>query len=118
MLGLDLAVTETLTRVRAADVDEHGDPVGEPDEAPVPGCVVWPGDGNGPSGNEQTFGQMTVITGWSALLPVGTDAKATDQWRRAGSDELLEQVGEPAVFVSPFTGDSPGVLIQLRRVTG
>ncbi|MCW2674789.1 MAG: hypothetical protein JWP14_3378 [Frankiales bacterium] len=112
----DLVATEVLIRVRPATLDSHGAPTGDPDRADVEGCVVWPSDGNATAGNEQTFAQTTVISGLTALLPPGTDALATDQWER--DDDLYEQVGEPAVYVSPFTGDTPGVLIVLKRVTG
>jgi hypothetical protein len=112
----DLVATEILTRVRAAGTDRHGYPTGEPTRVAVEGCVVWPSDGNATAGNEQNFAQTTVITGLTALLPPGTDAQPTDQWERG--DVPYEQVGEPAVYVSPFTGDTPGVLIVLKRVTG
>jgi hypothetical protein len=112
----DLVATETLVRVRAAGRDGHGDPTGTPGRVDVEGCVVWPSDGNATSGNEQNTNQTTVISGLTALLPPGTDALATDEWERDGVPYV--QVGEPAVYVSPFTGDTPGVLIVLKRVTG
>jgi hypothetical protein len=113
---MTLAATETLIRVRQATRDRYGDPVGDPAELAVEGCVTWPADGNGTAGNELTDRADTVIVGLTALLPTGTDVRATDQWLRAGLP--YETVGEPAVWQSPLSGSSAGVTVLLRRVTG
>lgn len=107
--------SETLTRVRQARA-RHGDPSGTPDELTIQGCVVWPGDANASGSNEKTDRQDTVIVGYSALLPPGSDVLATDQLRWRG--EPYEVVGQPSIYTTPFTGTDPGVLVSMRRVTG
>lgn len=106
---------EVLTRIRQAK-GKHGDPAGAPSEVDIPGCVVWPQDGNASSSNEKTDGQDTVIIGYAALVPPGTDVLATDQLRWRG--QPFDVVGEPAIFTTPFTSTDPGIQISMRRVTG
>lgn len=77
---------------------------------------VWPSDGNGTSGNEQTQGRDTVIQGYSALLPPGTVVSAVDKVTVYGKD--FEVNGLPGFFRSPFTGTDPGIVVNLTRVTG
>ena len=105
----------TLTRVRRAGRDRNNDPTGTAVELDVPGCVVWPTDGNGTSGNEQTDRADTVVIGYTAMLPPDTDVKPTDQWRYGGA--LFEQVGEAGRYVNGFVGTRV-LTIVLRRTTG
>ena len=106
--------TETLTRLRGTR-DRFGDPT-PGSEQDIDGCVVWPRDANASGSNEHLDGRDTVIVGYSALLPPGTDVKATDQIRWRGS--VYDVIGEPGVYTTPFSGTDPGVTISLQRVTG
>lgn len=90
-------------------------PTGGPTELDVPGCVVWPTDGNGSGGNEQTDRADTVVWGYTVSLPPDTDVRPTDRWRYA--DALFEQVGEAGRFLNAYTGTRV-LTIVLRRVTG
>lgn len=105
---------QTLTRVRSGGRDKHGDPTGSPAELAILGCVVWPQTAL--SSAEKTAGQDTVIVGYAALLPPGTDILPTDQMRWRGL--LFDVTGEPAIYTTPFTSTDPGVEVSLRRVTG
>jgi hypothetical protein len=106
--------SETLTRVRPSARDGNGDPVAAPAELVIVGCVVWPV--TAATGAEKTSGQDTVIVGYAALLPPGSDVVATDQLRWRGLD--YDVTGEPGVYATPFTGTDPGVHVSMRRVTG
>lgn len=77
---------------------------------------VWPVDANAAAGNELTQARDTVIIGLAALLPPGTPVAALDRVTVRG--DLYEVNGEPADQRSFLTGWHPGVLINLRRVTG
>ena len=111
------AVTLTLLRTSVSGQDGYGNDVRESVEVDVPGCAVWPRDSNGSGGNERTGTQDMVIVGYAAILPFGTDVKATDQVRYAGT--VYDVDGEPGVWgPSPLTGNVAGVQIALKRVTG
>lgn len=106
----------TVVRVRPAAPGRHGDSSGDPAETDIPGCVVWPTDGNGSAGNETTDRRDTVVWGYTVLLPdPDTDARPTDRWRYAGA--LYEQAGEAARYQHPLTGDRV-LTIAIRRTTG
>lgn len=76
--------------------------------APVP---VWP---------RQSFetlrGQDQIVTGLTALFPVGTAVVGIDTVTVYGVDYVVD--GEPGRYRSPLTGLDPGVLVNLTRVTG
>lgn len=102
--------SETLTLVRQAR-GKHGDPAGAATEIQIPGCIVWPR-----TSTETTDAQDTVITGYSALLPPGSDVTSTDRLRWRGL--LFDVVGEPGIYTTPFSGTDPGLEVSMRRVTG
>lgn len=77
----------------------------------VPGCVVYD-----TPGSEAVKGQDTVTYTATVLAPPGTVVASTDRVNVDGV--TFEVVGEPVVWVSPYTGRSPGVQINLRRVVG
>lgn len=77
---------------------------------------VWPHDGNGTSSNERTDARDQVVSGYSVLLPAGTNVDAVDrvEWRGLS----FEVSGLPGLYRSPFTGFDPGVVVSMVRVTG
>ena len=105
---------ETLTRLRLPDPDRYGE-TGPPVEVDVSGCVVWPIDGNGSSGNEDNEFRNTVTYGYAVMLPPDTDAAPADRWRWHG--DVFEQLGEAGRYRNPFTGTAV-LTIAIRRVTG
>lgn len=77
----------------------------------VPGCVVYD-----TPGAEAVHGQDTVTYTATVLAPPGTVVEPTD--RIIVDGVTFEVVGNPIVWVSPHTGESPGVQINLRVVVG
>lgn len=97
--------TETLTLLDDPPADRHGDPTGPPVETVVEGCAVQPR-----TSSELADQRTTVISGYAAFMPPGTQVKATTRvrWR----EQLYEVDGDVA--------DWPGehVQVQLKRVRG
>lgn len=106
----------TLHRRTATGRDALGNDIYTETAATLTNVAVWPVDANGSGGNEITGARETVIIGLAALLPPGTVVSALDRVTVRG--ELHEVNGEPAVERSFLTGWYPGVLVNLRRVTG
>jgi hypothetical protein len=66
---------------------------------------------------ELVQGQATVISRPTIYLSLGAPTPAaSDRVRVRG--QLYEIDGEPLVFLNPFTGDQPGAVLRLERVTG
>jgi hypothetical protein len=66
---------------------------------------------------ELVQGQATVISRPTVYLSLGAPTPAaSDRVRVRG--QLYEIDGEPLVFLNPFTGDQPGAVLRLERVTG
>jgi hypothetical protein len=70
-----------------------------------------------PAGStELVQGQDTVITQDTVYLPTGASLPlATDKVRARG--RLYNIEGDPQVFVNPFTGEAPGAVLRLSKVT-
>ena len=104
---------ETVTLVSAAvtGTDEYGNDVRSPTSTDLDNCPVWP-----TTSSEQVEGRDTVTTGLTVVLPVGTPVAATDRLLVRGAE--YEVHGAPERFQSPFTGFTPGLVVNLRRVTG
>ena len=66
---------------------------------------------------EAVNGQDTVVQTPRFLLPAGTAVDPLDAIVRANGNRY-EVTGEPGDYVSPFTGWAPGVVVNVRRVTG
>lgn len=107
----NFAFAETLTIRRLGPRDRFGDLTSGVPDRDVDGCVVWP-----TGSDENTDMRDQVNAELTALLPAGTDVKATDEILRGG--EPFEVIGRPEQYRNPFTGTDPGVLINLRRTTG
>lgn len=102
--------TVTVTVVRPAAENRFGDPVGDPVETALPGCVVWVNEGT-----EDTDHADTVVAPATLVAPAGADIRATD--RVVTDDGTWEVVGEPTPRRSPFTSAAL-VEAHLRKVTG
>ena len=93
--------------------DAHGNTVWTWDvEVPVDGAKVAPRPGEEP----EQLPRETVIVGLSVLLPPGVRLSAVDRMKVRG--EVYKVIGEPGVWVSPWTGREWGVQVALERVEG
>lgn len=93
--------------------DQYGDPlpitrVG----GDIPGCAVAPRYSTEPTAR----GRQGVIVGMSIYAPAGSDILSTDLLRVRGDVYVVE--GEPAEWVSPFTGWAPGMEVAVKRAVG
>ena len=94
--------------------DGYGNDVpGTPTETPATGAFA-------PAGSTELIqGQDTVIANPTVYLTDGSPIpKATDKIRREATGETFLVDGQPLVFHNPFTGDEPGAVVRLERVTG
>lgn len=102
--------TETLTRLRAATVMDHGSPVQDwssPAEAALPGWSLQPG-----ASTEDTLHREAVRVDWTAYGPYDADVLATDKIRLPSGDYSV--IGEPERWKSP-TGRVSSTKILLQR---
>lgn len=101
---------DTVTIVRHPPPDRAGDPTGPAAETTVTGCSVQPA-----TSSEHTDQANTVISGWVAYLPAGTDIRASDQVRWDGG--LYEVDGQPGTW-KDMDGQPHHVQVALRKVRG
>lgn len=110
------AAGETVVRVRAPLVeDRYGNLVRDWEQAErldIPGCGVAPRT----SDEETEQGRQGVIVGIAVYAPPGTDVSPHDRVEVRG--EVFEVVGEVADWRSPFTGWTPGIVVNLSRMEG
>lgn len=94
-------------------VDGDGNDVYGPAEVPATGAFA-------PEGSTELIqGQNTVISNPTVYLSPGTTVPApTDKIRRELTGQVYDIDGEPGVFRNPFTGEQPGAVLRLERVTG
>lgn len=102
--------TETLTRLRAPQVMDHGSPVRDwanAVAADIPGWSLQPG-----ASTEDTANRDAVRVDWTAHGPYDADVTATDKIRLPSGDYSV--VGAPERWKSP-TGrvSSTKLLLQL-----
>lgn len=111
---MDFAYGETVTIIRAPGVDQYGDPIpGDPMRIDIPGCAIAPR----PLGETSERGRQGVIVGYTIYLPAGSPAILhTDQIEVRGAVREID--GEPAEWVSPFTGWTPGVEVAVKGGEG
>lgn len=118
---------ETVTIVRATPgtMDAYGDPIpGTVARIDVPGTAVAPRMSTEPTER----GRQGVIVGWTIYPPANSGFRFTDQVELPGVTMLnadgeivpapCEIEGEPAEWENPFTGDTPGAEIALKRAAG
>lgn len=101
-------ITETVT-----GQDGDGNDVKTPTEVPTSGAFA-------PTGSTELIqGQNTVIENDTIYLADGQPTpKPTDRIRRELTGDLYDIDGKPGVFHNPFTGEQPGAVLRLERVTG
>ncbi|WP_051741175.1 hypothetical protein [Kitasatospora sp. MBT66] len=108
-------MTEEVERLRPGPptLDPYGNEVPGPDEtALLTGCAVLPPDGQAAASTEQTEGRDQVVVVRVLFAPPGSDLRASDRIRHAGSTYQVH--GLP----SPFPGPLAHVAVNLREVTG
>jgi hypothetical protein len=103
--------TVTVFRRVVSGRDQYGNDVYTDVSTTYPRIPVWQG-----GSTEDTQGQDMVTTSKTMLLPVGAGAAPIDHIMINGDD--YEVIGEPEAPVSPWSGTAPGIVVQMRRVTG
>jgi len=78
----------------------------------ITGCAVAPRYSSEPTER----GRQGVIVGLTIYPPAGSDILFTDQVRVRGV--LYDIDGDPAEWENPFTGDTPGMEVALKRAVG
>lgn len=79
----------------------------------VPGCAVYPRFSDEPVAVDR----MAVRSGFTILMPPGTDVRRTDRVSfRSVADREVD--GEPFDYRHPMTGWRPGVAVNVKGVDG
>lgn len=99
-------ITRTVVGLDSDNNDVYGDV-----PTPLPGCVFDPG-----GSTESVQGQDTVITRPRLFLPEGTVVTPFDKIMVGGQPYTVN--GAPKYYTNPFTGTTPGPVLELERVTG
>ena len=98
---------------RTGSADAHGNTVWSwPDEVPVAGAKVAPAAG------EETGepAREAVTVGLKVMLPAGVRIAPVDRMKVRGA--IYHVIGEPGVWVNPWTSRETGVQVALERVEG
>jgi hypothetical protein len=93
--------------------DAYGDPIASTRVGgDILGCAVAPRYSTEPT----VRGRQGVIVGLSIYAPAGSDILSTDLLRVRG--DIYDVEGEPAEWVSPYTGWEPGMEVAVKRAGG
>jgi hypothetical protein len=105
---------ESVTRLRpvASGTDRYENPTFTDSSTTLTGAAFAPGGAVEPV----EVGRASVVTSPSLYFRSTVDLLATDRVVVRGITYTVE--GDPAVWVSPFTGETRGVSVSLRRVAG
>lgn len=115
---MDFPRGETVTRLRGTPILDpySGEPTGldwaTPDQLPIPGCGFNPGQSSEPT----QVARNAVTTQPEVYAPADSDILAGDRLTVRGKTYDVD--GEPAEWVSPFTGWAPGLVIALKLTEG
>ena len=111
---MDFTFGETVTVLPGPDTtDQYGDPIPSTRiGGDITGCGVAPRYSTEPTER----GRQGVIVGLSIYAPIGSDILFTDLIEVRGQVYMVE--GDPADWVSPFTGWAPGMEVALKRAVG
>lgn len=103
-----------LTPTQVADPysGETSDDWSAPTETDVYGVAVEPR----PSSEPTQDARNAVTSGFTLYLPPGTAVTPTNRVRVRGNDYGV--LGEPAEWRNPFTGWTPGLVVQVGRTAG
>lgn len=110
---MDFPYGETVTVVSrvVSDQDEYGNDIFTTTTTDYSNVPVWQ-----TGSSESTQGADMVTSDLTIVLPVGADVSAIDKVQVSGAD--FEVAGSPWTPNSVWTGTQPGVIVQLKRVTG
>lgn len=96
--------------------DEYGNTVESWDEPATVAIVQGVGVEPRPSGESFTDSRNAVTSGFTLYMPAGTPVQP--QHRIAVRGEVWSVQGDPAVWRNPYTGWTPGVVVQVGRTDG
>jgi hypothetical protein len=112
-LPLTNGATVTIRRQGVTGTDRYGDAeYGTIESVVVNDCAIAPGVRD----EEHRNGRMAVVSGLQVYLPAVVQLTALDLVDVNGRTYRVE--GEPAVWTSPYTGITRGVVLTLNRVEG
>lgn len=115
---MDFPHGETVTRLRATPIiDPYSEETtgldwGNATSLEVPGCGFNPGQSSEPVQDARN----SVTTQPEVYAPEGVDILAGDRLVVRGL--TFDVDGDPATWVSPFTGWAPGLVVALKRTAG
>lgn len=120
MTTFPFAKTATLIkRVRSA-LNVDGNDTYVDHFSPLKNVVTWPSTsslvGQGLRIEMRTGDQATAVASLNAVVPPGTDITALDAMILDGITWEVE--GDPSIYQSPWTGNDPGIVVRLVKVTG
>ena len=108
---------ETVTRIRAGaspSLDPYGDPLpGADAETDLPGAAFDPGGSLEPV---EVGRAQTVTTPKVYFYRSSPDVVSTDRLRVRGL--TYQVIGRPALWVSPYTLTTAGLVVELKLVEG
>jgi hypothetical protein len=105
--------TVTIVRAVPGGTDVYGDPIpGTVTRIDVPGTAVASRYSTEPTER----GRQGVIVGLTIYPPANSGFLFTDQVEVKGA--LFDVEGDPGEWENPFTGDTPGMEIALKRAVG
>lgn len=110
-LPAPVAPVDLVSRIVSGQ-DLYGNDIRTETRTSSPGWVLWPSG----LGAEQVQGQDIISDALTGLAPMGTLLTAVDRVEVFGKS--YEVKGTPYVWVSPFTGTTLGVQVQLEAVSG
>lgn len=109
-----------IKRTKRALPNVDGNDVYDDGSFAINGVVTWPSTsslvGQGLRIEMRTGDQATAVASLNAVLPPQTNITALDAMIIDGVTWEVE--GDPSIYQSPFTGNDPGVLVRLVKVTG
>lgn len=105
---------EPVVRIRstAGALDRYGNPTTTDAEVTLEGAAFDPGGSLEPV----EVGRAAVVTSPKLYFRSAVDVTAADRMRVRGVTYTVE--GNPALWVSPFTAATAGMVVELRAVAG
>jgi len=98
-------------RAGAPTTDEYGTAIpGAEVEVPIPGAAFAPGGSTEPA---QT-GMARVVTAPTLYFTTSPDVLSSDRMRVRGL--VYSVIGNPALWINPFTGATAGLVVELKAV--
>ena len=105
--------TVTIVRQSPGGTDSYGDPIDSTESRiDIEGVAVAPRYSSEPTER----GRQGVVVGLTIYPPANSGFLFSDQVEVRG--ELFDMEGDPGEWENPFTGDTPGAEIALKRAAG